>query len=110
MKVTHKLAVLTAAMGLSFAATAQSSVTLYGILDAGIRYQTVSLQGASASNFGAAYGVQSGNRFGLRGVEDIGNGNRVTFVLENGSTTPLLFTTLNVATSIVVNLRSHSGH
>ena len=45
MKVTHKLAVLTAAMGLSFAATAQSSVTLYGILDAGIRYQTVSLQG-----------------------------------------------------------------
>lgn len=84
MKVTHKLAVLTAAMGLSFAATAQSSVTLYGILDAGIRYQTVSLQGASASNFGAAYGVQSGNRFGLRGVEDIGNGNRVTFVLENG--------------------------
>jgi predicted porin len=44
----------------------------------------VSLQGASASNFGAAYGVQSGNRFGLRGVEDIGNGNRVTFVLENG--------------------------
>jgi predicted porin len=84
MKVTHKLAVLTAAMGLSFAATAQSSVTLYGILDAGIRYQTVSLQGASASNFGAAYGVQSGNRFGLRGVEDIGNGNRVTFVLESG--------------------------
>jgi predicted porin len=84
MKVTHKLAVLAAAMGLSSAATAQSSVTLYGILDAGLRYQTVSLQGASASNFGLAYGVQSGNRIGFRGVEDIGNGNRVTFTLENG--------------------------
>jgi GBP family porin len=84
MKVTHKLAVLAAALGLSSAAAAQSSVTLYGILDAGLRYQTVSLQDQSASNFGAAYGVQSGNRFGLRGVEDIGGGNRVTFVLENG--------------------------
>jgi general bacterial porin, GBP family len=37
-----------------------------------------------ASNFGLAYGQQSGNRFGLRGVEDIGGGNRVTFQLENG--------------------------
>jgi GBP family porin len=84
MKVTHKLAVLAAALGLSSAAAAQSSVTLYGILDAGLRYQTASLQGQSASNLGAAYGVQSGNRFGLRGVEDIGGGNRVTFVLESG--------------------------
>jgi predicted porin len=84
MKVTHKLAVLAAALGLSSVAAAQSSVTLYGIIDAGLRYQTVSLQDQSASNFGAASGVQSGNRFGLRGVEDVGNGNRVTFVLESG--------------------------
>lgn len=84
MKVTHKLAVLAAALSFGSLASAQSSVTLYGILDAGIRYQTVSVQGQSASNFGAAYGVQSGNRLGFRGVEDIGNGNRVTFTLENG--------------------------
>ena len=85
MKVTHKLAVLAATMALGSAAQAQSSVTLYGILDGGLRYQTVSLQNQdSASNIGMAYGVQSGNRFGLKGVEDIGNGNRVTFTLENG--------------------------
>lgn len=66
------------------AAQAQSSVTLYGIIDAGISYKSVKYNGESATNFGAAYGTQSGNRFGLRGVEDMGNGNRVTFTLENG--------------------------
>jgi GBP family porin len=67
------------------AAQAQSSVTLYGILDGGLRYQSISLANdSSVTNFGGAYGVQSGNRFGLRGVEDIGNGNKVLFQLENG--------------------------
>jgi GBP family porin len=85
MKATKLLTATALALGLAATAQAQSSVTLYGILDGGIRYQSVSVQNQdSASNFGAAYGVQSGNRFGLRGVEDIGGGNRVTFTLENG--------------------------
>ena len=84
MKFNKLSAAVLATMALGTTAQAQSSVTLYGILDAGLRYQTVSLQDQSASNFGAAYGVQSGNRFGLRGVEDVGGGNRVTFVLESG--------------------------
>ena len=67
------------------AAQAQSSVTLYGLLDGGLRYQSVSLaNGAGVSNFGGAYGVQSGNRFGLRGVESLGGGNSIMFQLENG--------------------------
>jgi predicted porin len=87
MKFTHKmLAAALLALGVgSGAAQAQSSVTLYGILDGGLRYQSISLaNGDSATNFGGAYGVQSGNRFGIRGVEDLGNGNRATFQLENG--------------------------
>jgi predicted porin len=85
MKVTHKLAVLAAALALGSTAQAQSSVTLYGIVDGGLRYQSISLaNGSSASNVGAAYGQQSGNRWGLRGVEDMGSGNRVTFTLEGG--------------------------
>ncbi len=85
MKATKLLSATALVLGFAATAQAQSSVTLYGILDGGIRYQTVSVQNQnSASNFGAAYGVQSGNRFGLRGVEDIGNGNRVTFTLESG--------------------------
>jgi predicted porin len=83
MKKTLLAAALLA--GFAGAASAQSSVTLYGIIDGGLRYNKVSIDnGSGASNFGLAYGQQSGNRFGLRGVEDIGGGNRVTFQLENG--------------------------
>ena len=83
MKKTLLAAALLA--GFAGAASAQSSVTLYGLIDGGLRYNKVSLNNnPGASNFGMAYGQQSGNRFGFRGVEDIGGGNRVTFQLENG--------------------------
>ncbi len=83
MKKTLLAAALLA--GFAGAASAQSSVTLYGVVDGGLRYNKVSLQNNDgASSFGMAYGQQSGNRFGFRGVEDIGGGNRVTFQLENG--------------------------
>jgi len=83
MKKTLLAAALLA--GFAGAASAQSSVTLYGLIDGGLRYNNVSIDnGSGASNFGLAYGQQSGNRFGLRGVEDIGGGNRVTFQLESG--------------------------
>lgn len=64
---------------------AQSSVTLYGILDAGLQGSTQSLaNGYSSSNFGMTSGVQSGNRFGIKGSEDLGGGTRATFALEAG--------------------------
>jgi GBP family porin len=87
MKFTNKMlatALLTLGVG-SGAAQAQSSVTLYGLIDGGLRYQSVSLANSDAvTNFGGAYGVQSGNRFGIKGVEDMGNGNKAMFQLENG--------------------------
>jgi len=83
MKKTLLAAALLA--GFAGAASAQSSVTLYGVVDGGLRYTSVSLaNGDGVTNFGLSYGNQSGNRFGLKGVEDIGGGNKVTFVLENG--------------------------
>jgi predicted porin len=83
MKKTLLAAALLA--GFAGAASAQSSVTLYGLVDGGLRYNNVSYSnGNGASNFGLAYGQQSGNRFGLKGVEDIGGGNKAMFVLENG--------------------------
>jgi predicted porin len=63
------------------AAQAQSSVTLYGIVDAGVLY---------SNNIGGQklYGTSSGNlqgsRWGLRGTEDLGGGLKARFVLENG--------------------------
>ncbi|MFM0035833.1 porin [Paraburkholderia strydomiana] len=61
-------------------AHAQSSLTLYGALDTSIEI----------TNPGAGYvarmdsGAYRGSRFGLRGAEDIGNGVKILFDLENG--------------------------
>ena len=83
MKKTLLAAALLA--GFAGAASAQSSVTLYGIVDGGLRYQQVSLaNGDGVNNFGAAYGQQSGNRWGMKGVESLGNGNNAIFMIESG--------------------------
>ncbi len=83
MKKTLLAAALLA--GFAGAASAQSSVTLYGVLDGGLRYSSVSLaNGDGVSNFGGAYGVQSGNRWGMKGVESLGNGNNAIFMIESG--------------------------
>ncbi len=64
---------------------AQSSVTLYGILDAGIMYtNNVSKGGSSGALIQATSGNINGTRFGLRGAEDLGGGLKAIFVLENG--------------------------
>ena len=85
MKLTKLSAAVLATMALGGVAQAQSSVTLYGLLDGGLRYQSLSLaNGDGVTNFGGAYGVQSGNRWGIRGTEDMGSGNRAMFQLESG--------------------------
>ena len=73
------------AMSATVAQAADSSVTLYGVIDAGFQVSTQSLaNGYSTSNVGIASGVQQGNRFGIKGSEDLGNGLRATFTLESG--------------------------
>ena len=68
-----------AVLAASGAAMAQSSVTLYGVADAGVTY----LNGADNWS-----GVTSGNnltsRLGFRGTEDLGGGLKANFVLEGG--------------------------
>ncbi|MFM0624793.1 porin [Paraburkholderia xenovorans] len=55
-------------------ARAQSSITLYGIIDAGLTYFS-NLNGHGT--FVANNGSIPSNRWGLRGVEDIGGGTKV---------------------------------
>jgi predicted porin len=66
-------------------ASAQSSVTLYGIIDVGIEYANHIPHGKESSS---AVREQSGNlagsRWGLKGAEDLGGGYKALFVLENG--------------------------
>jgi predicted porin len=79
--------VLTAATLAVFASTAhaQSSVTLYGLIDAGISYVNNSKTATGHDNL-VKYddGVAQGSRWGLRGTEDLGGGLKALFVLENG--------------------------
>ena len=62
-------------------AHAQSSVTLYGIVDASVIYSS-NQNGHSNVQFKS--GNLGGSRWGLRGVEDLGSGTKAVFNLENG--------------------------
>ncbi|WP_321957661.1 porin [Paraburkholderia bannensis] len=63
------------------AAHAQSSVTLYGIIDEGFNINTNT---GGKHSYSLASGVMQGSRFGFRGSEDLGGGLKTLFVLENG--------------------------
>jgi predicted porin len=63
------------------AASAQSSVAIYGIADAGF----VAERGGGAGSVSKlTSGVASGSRLGFKGTEDLGGGLSASFVLENG--------------------------
>ena len=82
-----KKTLLAAALALGFTGVAQAetSVTLYGVIDTGIGYQKVeNANGTDAKKFGLVNGVQAGSRWGLRGTEDLGNGLQAVFQLESG--------------------------
>lgn len=64
---------------------AATSVVLYGLVDGGLQYQKVDIEGyGQARTYGPASDIRAGSRWGLKGSEDLGNGVRALFVLENG--------------------------
>ena len=80
-KTLAAAAILGAFAGSAFAA----DVTLYGVVDTGLSYQHSKVKGSDATDtFKMVDGQNAGSRFGLKGVEDLGNGVKVGFVLENG--------------------------
>ena len=79
------LAVAAAAAGFASAPVlAQSTVTLYGSIDAGIRNVTnVNAAGQSITTLDNK-GNYNSNRLGFKGQEDLGNGMNAHFLLETG--------------------------
>ncbi|MEP6589283.1 MAG: porin [Polaromonas sp.] len=74
--------VATAVMGLwsASAAMAQSTMTLYGLVDAGYNH----VSGLKNGSFnGIASGIMEGSRWGMRGNEDLGGGYKAIFTLES---------------------------
>ena len=78
MKKTLIAAAVMAASGVAFAA---SNVTLYGVMDGGV---VVSKAKKEDTKVQAKSGFNSGSRWGLKGVEELGNGYTVGFQLEQG--------------------------
>ena len=77
------VAALSALAGSAMAA----DVTIYGRIDTGFRYSNVDYDVPGVddkSTFEMSSGNYTGNRVGIKGSEDLGNGLTVGFVLENG--------------------------
>jgi predicted porin len=78
-----KLLIATAALAMvAGTAQAQSTVTVYGIVDMGYAINTDDNNGKETT--GVKAGNQSGNRLGFRGTEDLGGGMKANFVIETG--------------------------
>ncbi len=79
MKTRTLLAALTSTLAIP--ALAQSSVTIFGVVDAS--YQHASQGGASVNRVNGSGGNQI-SRLGFRGIEDLGGGLSASFVLDMG--------------------------
>ena len=84
------LATLMLSLGVTTVVQAQSSVTIYGILDVGYIGKNIKGSPATATNtinsnqFGQS--AETSSRLGFRGTEDLGGGTSVFFVAETGLT------------------------
>ncbi|MDB5992357.1 MAG: porin [Herbaspirillum sp.] len=82
MKLKKSLLALSVLGTVSGAVSAQTNITLYGIADAGMDYDTGKYVGGSV--WAVRSGQQNSSRFGIKGSEDLGGGLSTSFVLENG--------------------------
>jgi GBP family porin len=77
----NKLMAAAALSCVALGANAQSNVTIYGTVDAGV----VDERGGAAGNLAkVTSGVGSASRLGFRGTEDLGGGLSALFILESG--------------------------
>jgi predicted porin len=76
-----KMIALTVTAAVALPVHAQSSITLYGVLDEGINYTN---NAGDKSAYQLESGYAQGSRWGLKGSEDLGSGLKAIFDLENG--------------------------
>lgn len=100
----HLLALAVASIGTAaIAQSAPSSVTLYGIVDAGVIHNS---NNAGKSETRMASGYLQSSRFGFRGSEDLGGGLRAIFTLESGLN---VTTGSNASTAVMFNRQAFMG-
>ncbi|MCM8595400.1 porin [Accumulibacter sp.] len=79
-----KIIALAIAACASGSASAQSNVTLYGVLDLAYLYSSGNGANGGQNTFSGISGVGAGSRLGFRGEEALGNGLKAVFTLEYG--------------------------
>lgn len=84
-----KSLIAVAVLGATAFSVQAANVTMYGKVDTGLRYQTNEITVGDKAmvdedTFSMENGLNSASRFGVKGTEDLGNGLKVGFVLENG--------------------------
>ncbi|MBK3742581.1 porin [Paraburkholderia aspalathi] len=88
--MNKKMTLLAAILGFTMCASsfAQSSVTLYGLVDGGLLYTSRTLDSATGRNAGRQFALidagLTASGFGITGTEDLGGGLKATFKLESG--------------------------
>jgi len=78
-KTLLALAVLGACAGSAYA---QTSITVYGLVDMGYVHDSGGIAGGNVNSLNS--GIQSGSRLGFKGMEDLGGGLSAIFTLESG--------------------------
>jgi len=94
MNMKHKILAGLVASLAATGAFAQSSVTVYGVIDISANYTTnqnkagdsVLSLGDSGAIGDPGQGAMSGSRWGLKGEEDLGGGSKAIFKVESGFT------------------------
>jgi predicted porin len=90
LRMKKSLLALAALSAFATAAQAQSSVTVYGIVDIGYGSKDYTnnnyVAGQNGSTTGAQQSALSSQRLGFRGTEDLGGGLKANFTLESGMT------------------------
>ncbi|WP_118185530.1 porin [Paraburkholderia phosphatilytica] len=81
MKTRLKMLVVPALLLLGGSAYAQSSVTMYGLVDEGLNFTN---NAGAGSSFQVKSGDVVGSRWGIKGAEDLGGGDKAIFDLESG--------------------------
>jgi predicted porin len=88
MKRLVRCLAATGLMGVAGVASAQSSVTLYGIVDGSLLYTSHTMNMQTGQNAGHQFSFtdsgMTGSNFGMRGTEDLGGGLHAEFALESG--------------------------
>ncbi len=83
----QKTLIALAVLAASGAAMAQSSVTLYGLVDAGVGQKRTEVNGVKTKQSVVDSSLLNNSRYGFKGSEDLGGGLKANFTLEQGFST-----------------------